>query len=152
MSLSLYACKISHSLRKRIAVTYCIIASLFGRKQSADEIMITYYFINYDLRQAISVIHAYVELLILKSKESKPDLDVSLPSFSESSLEQLNKKMSAVMPENEFSEQYKKSEEAFVESDIHIIFEMKRRCNEFQEHINAVQDLFTDVHEKVSLY
>jgi hypothetical protein len=140
------------TVRKGIAITYCIIGSLFQSEGTVDEVRFTGYFVQYDLKQSISIINGFVELLIHKAKEPKPNLDKLLPSFSESGLEKLNNKLSTVMPGNEYSQQYQKSKETLNKTDLDILLEMKQNCDEFLAQINNMLELFTDIDSKVNLY
>jgi hypothetical protein len=140
------------TVQKGVAITYCIIGSLFQSECPVGEVTINGYFVHYDLRQSISIIIPFVELLIHKAKEPKPKLDKLLPSFSESGLEKLNDKMSIVLPGNEFSQQYQKSKESLNEADLGILLEMKQRCDELRTQINNMLELFTDIDSEVTLY
>ncbi|MCP4359276.1 MAG: hypothetical protein GY796_14785 [Chloroflexi bacterium] len=140
------------TVRKGVAITYCIIGSLFQSESTVDEVMINGYFVQYNLRQSISIINAFVELLIHKAKEPKPELDKLLPSFSESGLDKLNDKLSIVMPGNEFSQKYQNSKKSLNEADLDVLLEMKQRCDEFLAHIKNMLELFRDIDSEVSLY
>ena len=124
---------------------YCLIANLFNSDNAINETIITYYFVNYDLRQAFIIINGYVEILVHKAREQKPEMGEIFQLTGKSRLDELAKKMSKAAPENRI-------DISFHKSDIKVLLEMKQKCNEMNQSIETLRGIFTDFGSTVRLY
>ena len=76
-----------------------------------------------------------------------------MPSFNESSLDELAQRMAVVAPNNQFSQLHKKMKTSLNETDLEVLFEMKQICNEIEEFFEMMwKDVFTHSEKEVSLY
>lgn len=133
------------TIRKQIATMYCLIANLFNSDNAINETIISYYFVNYDLHQAFIIINGYVEILVHKAREQKPEMGEIFQLTGKSRLDELAKKMSKAAPENRI-------DISFHKSDIKVLLEMKQKCNEMNQSIETLRGIFTDFGSTVRLY